>query len=67
MTRILGISAYYHDSAAALVVGAFLAGLIIAESEYSHHIVADILDGGRTTVALAIATLWHCPPLSSCG
>jgi CPA2 family monovalent cation:H+ antiporter-2 len=26
-----------------LALGAFLAGLIIAESEYSHHIVADIL------------------------
>ena len=34
MTYSLGLS---------LALGAFLAGLIISESEYSHHIVSDIM------------------------
>lgn len=39
----LGTAWVTYSLGLSLALGAFLAGLIIAESEYSHHIVADIL------------------------
>jgi carbamoyltransferase len=57
-TRILGISAYYHDSAAALVVDGAIAAAAQEErfsrrkgdAAFPHHAIADCLDRGGITI-----------------
>ena len=40
---VLGVSTLFHASGLSMAMGAFVAGLLVAETEYKHQVEADIL------------------------